>query len=262
MGSADAFYIWVRWNLFLHHSYVDKDSHGVVYMFGIFIDTKNNLKKTAVEIEEVRRNFDLAFSEAKKQRDELIATQSRLEQVNEELLHVNEILASNNKLIADMTHAAGGLICRKDSEGRFLFVNEYQCVHFFRMPKTCMPDILGKTDIDIINEYIETTGKQHSFGDICMSSDEHCKKQKKRCLYVEFGNIDGQLVILKMIKTPIFRPDGQDDGVVCFGWDISALCNGLMDELNKGISEGTVEIIDKYVYWIKDEHTCNLPIIV
>jgi hypothetical protein len=231
-------------------------------MFGIFIDTKNNLKKTAVEIEEVRRNFDLAFSEAKKQRDELIATQSRLEQVNEELLHVNEILASNNKLIANMTHAAGGLICRKDSEGRFLFVNEYQCVHFFRMPKTCMPDILGKTDIDIINEYIETTGKQHSFGDICMSSDEHCKKQKKRCLYVEFGNIDGQLVILKMIKTPIFRPDGQDDGVVCFGWDISALCNGLMDELNKGISEGTVEIIDKYVYWIKDEHTCNLPIIV
>jgi len=231
-------------------------------MFSLFVEHKNKLKKTADEINEAKANFEHAFQLAKDQRQELINAKAELEKANQELAEVNSILACNNKLMSDMAHAAGGMICRKDKEGKFLFVNEYQCVEFFKMPKTCMPDILGKTDIDVINEYRERTGKQHSFGDLCMSSDEHCKEQKKKCLYVEFGNIDGEPIVLKMIKTPIFTPDGKDDGIVNFGWNISSLCNGLMDELNTGLSEGTVEKLDKYVYWIKDEHTCNLPLIL
>lgn len=229
-------------------------------MFGLLVEHKNRLKKTADEITKAKRNFDTAFQMAKEQREELIRTKHQLEEANDALHKANAQLYQNNKLMSDMAHAAGGLICRKDSEGRFLFVNEYQCVHFFRLPKTCMPDIIGKSDIDVINEYREGTGKQHSFGDICLSSDEHCKKIGKRCLYVEFGNIDGEPVVLKMIKTPIYDDNGNDDGVVNFGWDISALCTGLMEELDKGLKEGTVERLDKYVYWVKDEHECKLPI--
>jgi hypothetical protein len=228
-------------------------------MLKLFTNTNKALEKTAREFEAAKKDFDKAFYAAKNQRDELLATKLRLEEANSELLRLNAALSDSSKLLADMAHAAGELICRKDSEGRFLFVNEYQCTNFFGMHKSCLSYAIGKTDIDLINEYREKTGNIHTFGDICVATDEHCKQQGKRELYLEFGEIADKKIILKMIKTPILDLYGKDDGVVCFGWDISVLCNGIADELTKGMLEHTVEKLDNNVYWIKDSHTCQLP---
>jgi len=198
------------------------------------------------EFRKIREDINIGYELAKRQRDELLETK--------------EQLLESNKLLYDMAHAAGGMLCRKDRDGRYLFVNEYQCTHFFGMKSSCLDSIIGKTDIDIINSYKENTGLEHTYGDCCVKTDDHCKFIGKRCLYVETGQIGDKRTILKLIKTPIYLPDGNDDGIVVFGWDVSILCDGLFDELNRGIKEGTVEQLDVNIYWVKDDHNCNIPI--
>lgn len=231
-------------------------------MLNIFTKTNKRIDRTIEEFEGVKRDFNNAFVMAKNQRDELLETKQALEKANQELLDVNEILATTNRLITEMAHAAGGLICRKDKDGKYLFVNEYQCKMFLKMDPLCNASAYGKTDKELIDEYRNRTGNIHTYGDICMSTDEHCKTIGGKCLYLEFGKIDDRDVILKMVKTPIYTPDGKDDGVVVFGWDITFLCENLPTVLSNGIKNNTIEKLEKGVYWIKEKHICTLPFMV
>jgi hypothetical protein len=232
-----------------------------IMLFTLFGKTENKLTKVIEDFDTVKKDFSKAFDLAKAQRDELLQTKKELEEANQEILEVNDILASTNKLLSEMAHAAGGLICRKDADGRYLFINEYQCQMFFEMQPSCSGLVIGRTDIELIEEFKSRTGKEHTFGDICANTDKHCKSTGKCCLYVEFGKIGDRDVVLKTIKTPITKPNGEDDGIVVFGWDVTFICNNILDVIKNGLLDNTIEKLDNNVYWIKEKHLCSLPFV-
>lgn len=196
-------------------------------MLGIIKPKSESLQS---QIRQSKKELDAAFEAAKKHHEEQLCYKEMLEV---------------------MCHAAGGIICRKDSEGRFLFLNEYCCTHFFGLPENCLNQAVGLTDIDLLNAYRENTGKEHTFGDICVSTDDHARSQGRRCMYIEMGRIDGRDVVLKMIKTPL-----EDGGIVCFGWDITIKCNDTMRVLKDMILDKKIVQLDDTVYWIRDFETC------
>jgi hypothetical protein len=63
------------------------------------------------------------------------------------------------------------LYWEKDKDHRYINANPAHCTIFFNLP---IPYILGKTDPEIIKK-IREKGEQHTFGELCFSSDEYVK---------------------------------------------------------------------------------------
>lgn len=209
-----------------------------------FSKSKPAVAKIREHSEKLAKDFDKAYRLAKKQQEELVASKTEVEEHN-------ALLQEKEQVLQAFGEAAGGLLNIKDREGKFLWMNKYTCTEFFGLPETCMDSVKGLTDIDLLNAYRERTGKPHTFGDICVSTDEHARKEGKRCMYIEFGQRGDTPIVLKMIKTP-----ADNGNLVCFGWDVTYCCNDIRPELEQGILEGTVEKLSDVVYWVRDPHRC------
>lgn len=154
-----------------------------------------------------------------------------------------------------LAHNIAAMVWLKDKEHLYEFANEEHCQFFFGLPGGCSSFVQGKGDIDLINYYRESTGKKHTFGDLCVDSDIHCKEQGKQCTYLEAGIIGDQKVVLKVTKTPIFS-EGNFVGTVGVATKITTGCNETLAEVTDGLSKGTVVRLSKYTYWLKKDEVC------
>lgn len=158
-------------------------------------------------------------------------------------------LKEKNRLIENMIKAAGGYVWQKDEENKYIFCDPSFKKFFYYLDEDI--DITGKTDIELVQDFKERTGLRHTFGELCCSTDDHCKQKGKKCRYIECGYIGNQLVILDVIKTPIPNQKGGVE-TVGFAWDRSKECKNIFRDICEWLEKGLIQILDDGVYYIEN----------
>ncbi len=188
-------------------------------------------------------------------------------------------------LLELMANTVGGMVWIKKYDFiqevfTYEFANLLMCRDFFCLSEECRVDcttyVRGKTDVDLVNDYKEKTKKQHTFGDLCISTDFHATEQaiihyhskgekgKRECRYFEAGYIDGRPMLLDVIKTPIFKENEP------FCWNtltysvgiarnLGCSCDTMMARALSLIDAGQAERLSAGVIWVYPEaESCHL----
>lgn len=116
-----------------------------------------------------------------------------------------------NELKDQILNKIPDLIWAKDMQDRFLFVNETMCNTLLLCDSPT--DAVGKTDIYFAQRE-RAFGFEHTFGEVCIDSDEVVKKTRKPGRFFEFGLVRGRNVILDVHKSPLFDANGKMIGTV------------------------------------------------
>lgn len=188
-------------------------------------------------------------------------------------------------LLELMANTVGGMVWIKKFDHiqeiyTYEFANLALCRDFFCLSEECRIDcttyVRGKTDMDMVNDYREKTGKQHTFGDLCVSTDFHATEQAvihyhsqgarglKECRYFEAGYIDGKAILLDVVKTPIFelnRPHCWDThtNIVGIARNLGCSCDTMMVRALDLIERGQAERLSAGVIWVFPEpEECSL----
>ena len=175
-----------------------------------------------------------------------------------------------------MANTVGGMVWIKKYDVlqeayTYEFANLLLCREFFCLSEECRIDcttyVKGKTDLDLVNEYREKTKKQHTFGDLCVSTDFHATEQAiihyhskgerglRECRYFEAGYIDGQAVLLDVVKTPIFE-DGEPacwnthKYSVGIARNLGCSCDTMWKRALSLIEQGQAERLSAGVVWV------------
>ena len=120
-----------------------------------------------------------------------------------------------SRLIADNVP---DLIWAKNTEGRFIFVNQAMCD---KLLMCGTPDnALGKTDMDFARQE-RNAGYKHTFGETCIDSDTVIRKTKAPGRFLEDGFVRNKYLVLDVYKAPIFNEDGKMIGTVGCGRDVT-----------------------------------------
>ncbi len=138
-----------------------------------------------------------------------------------------ELQASYN-MMAQMVHAVGGFLWKKDCHGRYQFANR----SYFR--RVLKPDIVdklrssntnitesvsGKNDEELFGSYAERSGNPHSFAPTMKAADAYVIETGQSCRFLELGRIGNNPMMLKSTRTPTFNPSGNLGGIVGFAMD-------------------------------------------
>lgn len=122
------------------------------------------------------------------------------------------------KMTRRVADNAPDLIWAKDMDNRFLFANRAMCDQLL-MCKSAEA-VVGKNDV-YFAEVERANGQQHTFGEVCVNSDEIVKKKGKAMRFVEDGQVRGQYLVLDVHKAPLLDESGNMVGTVGCGRDIS-----------------------------------------
>lgn len=213
----------------------------------------------------------------------------------EEILNVRKLVADAKVKIQDsikqkqllelMAHSMGGMVWIKSwdqiSEMHvYEFANFMLCERLFCFSASnvddCTTQVKGKSDIDLVSKFKERTGKRHTFGDLCCSTDIHATEQAiiwhsshgerghTSCRYLEAGYIDGSAVLLDVTKTPLFLPGRKPcwnthTYSVGNGMDVSNCCDSVMQRALDLIKLGQATRLASGIIWLYPEsQSCAL----
>ncbi len=110
------------------------------------------------------------------------------------------------------------LIWAKDMDNRYIFTNQAMCD---KLLKCRHPDeTKGKTDLHFAQRQRQK-GYQHTFGEICIDSDDITKTTRAPGRFLEEGFVQNQRLILDVHKAPFWGPDGEMIGTVGCGRDVT-----------------------------------------
>jgi len=139
----------------------------------------------------------------------------RLNRLLEERQHALDSLAKLTRRIADN---APDMIWAKDMDNRYLFANRALCEQLLMCshPEAA----IGKKDIYFAH-CERARGQRHTFGEICIDSDEVVKTEKRAMRFVEDGLVRGKYLILDVHKAPLLDESGRMVGTVGCGRDIT-----------------------------------------
>ncbi len=110
------------------------------------------------------------------------------------------------------------LIWAKNINDEFVFVNKAICDSLLMCGST--DEALGKNDAYFATREREA-GHNHTFGEICVNSDQIIKDTKKPGRFIEEGFVRGKYLVLDVNKAPFFNRQGQMIGTVGCGRDIT-----------------------------------------
>jgi len=114
------------------------------------------------------------------------------------------------------------LIWAKDLEKKFLFVNRATCEKLLMANDIDEP--IGKTDMYFVDRERNAHPDDpdwHTFGEICVNSDEVVLVTRNNGRFNEFGNVRGKFLYLDVYKTPLWNEQGEMVGVVGSGRDVT-----------------------------------------
>lgn len=117
-----------------------------------------------------------------------------------------------------MTDTVPDLIWAKDLDDTYLFANRAICDKLLMADSSDEP--LGKNDM-YFAERERRRGYRHTFGEICINSDEVVKNTQKAGRFIEEGLVRGENLILDVYKTPLFDEAGELIGTVGAGRDVT-----------------------------------------
>lgn len=122
---------------------------------------------------------------------------------------------------------------RKDNEGRYLYVDEKWTKIFYPSIWKHM-SLIGETDMGAITYFRKLQGNSHTFGELCIGSDQLCIEARKEEHFLEVGAINGKPLLLHVIKKPHFDSEGKLIDIIGIAHDITFI--GL-DTFNKIIEK-------------------------
>ena len=133
-----------------------------------------------------------------------------------------EIYRNMYSLLRMMCNNAPDLIWAKDLEGRYLFANQAMCDVLLKARDTDEP--IGKTDLYFAGreraEHPEDPD-WHTFGEVCVDSDQVVLSSRQTGRFDEFGNVRGKFLRLDVHKVPFFDASGELIGTVGCGRDVT-----------------------------------------
>lgn len=155
----------------------------------------------------------------------LITTLAKALSLEEERLRMNTARDQNKnehhelyKMVRLMADNVPDLIWAKDMQDHYVFANQAMCD---KLIKCRHPDeAIGKTDLFFAQREREA-GHNHTFGEICVNSDDIVKKTKVSGRFLEEGLVRNQHLILDVHKAPFWGPDGEIIGTVGCGRDVT-----------------------------------------
>ncbi len=121
-------------------------------------------------------------------------------------------------LVRLMADNVPDLIWAKDMENNFLFANKAICDKLLKCDST--EDPLGNSDIFFAKRERDK-GHRHTFGEICINSDEIVKETREAGRFLEDGLVRGKYLALDVHKAPFYAPDGKMIGTVGAGRDVT-----------------------------------------
>ena len=110
------------------------------------------------------------------------------------------------------------MIWAKDIKDRFLFVNQSMCDNLLHAKSTIEP--LGRNDLFFADRE-RKRGFEHSFGEICINSDDFVKKNHKSGRFLEDGLVRGRYLALDVHKAPFYSKSGKIIGTVGCARDVT-----------------------------------------
>ncbi len=100
--------------------------------------------------------------------------------------------------------SCGLLYWKKDKNHRYISANDSHCNIFYNMSFQEVKSIVGKTDLELIQEFRKKHG-EHTFGGICVSSDNYTQKRGRTTRFFELGYCLEKPLLLDVVKKPIFE---------------------------------------------------------
>ena len=122
------------------------------------------------------------------------------------------------KMLRLMADNVPDLIWAKDMNNRYIFANQAICDKLLKCKQP--EEALGKNDVMIAQREREA-GHNHTFGEICLSSDNSVKKSKTSSRFLEEGLVRNQYLVLDVHKSPFWGPSGEMIGTVGCGRDVT-----------------------------------------
>jgi len=184
-----------------------------------------------------RKNYEIALKESQQKYEELY-----------NLL----------RLMADTTP---DMVWAKDLEKRYIFANKAMCFELLNAVDTNEP--IGKTDLYFAlreREQHPEDPSWHTFGELCMDSDEITMRELRPMQFDEYGNVKGKFIFLDVHKAPLFSNEGKLIGVVGTARDITEKKE--IEEklkLSEQTYKGIINSISEAVY-IQDENGVFLDV--
>lgn len=123
------------------------------------------------------------------------------------------------RMVKLMANTLPDLVWAKDLDDNYLFANTAIREKLLK----CRPDEIpeGKNDLFFaLRERNE--GYHHTFGEICINSDEIVKRTEKKGRFLEDGLVRGQYLALDVHKAPMFDDEGRIIGTVGAGRDVTS----------------------------------------
>jgi PAS domain S-box-containing protein len=155
----------------------------------------------------------------------IITSLAKALSLEEERLRMDNALNRNEseyqelyKMMRLMADNVPDLIWAKDKDDRYIFTNQATCD---KLLKCKHPDeALGKNDIQIAHKERDA-GHNHTYGEICLNSDNIVKKTKIPGRFLEEGLVRNKYLMLDVHKAPFWGPDGEMIGTVGCGRDVT-----------------------------------------
>ena len=149
------------------------------------------------------------------------------------------------QILEAILESSGGFLWYKDNQNRYLFCDNKFAKRFHQLNTGA--DSYLKNDVELITN-CRDKGHRHDFGELCLGTDEHSQKMQVQSRYIEGGIIDDKLVVLEVIKTPLFDKNDEYAGNVGFAWDRSEEIELLKKDLDILKKKGRLEVLSKKEY--------------
>ena len=131
-------------------------------------------------------------------------------------------IKDQERFIREIADVVPDMIWLKNTNKRYLFANKAICENLLLAKDTSEP--LGKTDLYFasrIRDQKPDDPNYHTFGELCMDSDEIVLSSKQPGRFDEYGNVAGNYLHLDVIKVPFKDKDGNIIGVLGSARDIT-----------------------------------------
>lgn len=199
------------------------------------INTKSQLQKLDEKIRKSTNNFNEKFKE--------------LESFAERLYKKNEIYENKLDRFKTFCHNINILITDKDKDLKLLFANHTVCNVLYNLPNLCSDLIEDRFEWEVINDFIEKTGKWNSFVE-CQNFniDEIVISEMKEKEFIQIGKINDEILILQTQLKPHIR-NNEFDGIMTISNVIDEYC---FDKIKKN------KIYDKNDYVIYEIESIGL----
>ncbi len=149
---------------------------------------------------------------------ELTREIERRRQVANDLLKREEEYYNLYHLNRRVTNNVPELIWAKDFDGRYILANQAMCD---KLLKCSTPEeAIGHKDLHFAS-LERQNGHKHTFGEICVNSDEITLEKKNAGRFLEDGLVRGVYLALDVYKAPFFDESGELIGTVGCGRDVT-----------------------------------------